>query len=594
MLDELRIENFAIIDTLELTFHTGFNVITGETGAGKSIILDAMELIMGGKADSGSVRAGADKAIIEGTFKLDDATRMRILPILEEQDLLDDEDNEFITLAREVRRNGRTVARINGTTTKMDILSEVGGLLVDIHGQSSHLSLFKPKAHIDLLDRYADLLEVRDALTEVTKTLSDVRNEMRVLQDDKEELERKAERLRYEVNEIDAVNLEIGEMAELEAERNRLANSEQLASLAQEANMILNGDDDIDAVITQIQTLAQVMEKLAKIDGEMQDSHDIAEEIADNLQELSIEIASYVDEVEYDPDRLNELEERIETIKKLKRRYKVETIEAILDYAETARSELNTLEHSDERLEELRKDEEKTLRHIGDLCARMTKVREIAGRNLGKRIMRELKDLRMENTQFEVVIEHTEDENGAYIGDKRYAFSATGRDKVEFMMSANPGEPLRPLAKVASGGESARIMLALKRVLTQTDETPTLIFDEIDQGIGGRIGSVVGEKLWSLTNGHQVMVVTHLPQLASYGDIHYQVKKSVSGDRTTTHVKPLDSDPLRVDELAEMLGASGDAGLESARELLVQSATRKTELLSQKPPQKKKQPIQPS
>jgi DNA repair protein RecN (Recombination protein N) len=581
MLEELRINNFAIIESLDLTFSAGFNVITGETGAGKSIIIDAMELIMGGKADSANVRAGADKASIEGTFKLDERTRAIIVPLLEENELQGDDD-DYVILGRDVRANGRSVGRVNGVTVTLDILREIGDTLVDIHGQSTHLSLLKPRSHLDLLDRYADLLEVRAALGTVVSSLHNVRAEIKTLQDDKDALQRKADRLRYEVDEIDAAQLEDGEETNLKAERNRLANSEQLATLASQANVLLGGDDgdgadDAVSAVEQLQEIAQLMGKLAKIDPDLQEDYTLAEEMAAQAQELALTVAGYVDEVDYDPDRLNELEERLELIKTLKRRYKVETIAEILAYADKSRDELASIEHSDERLEALREQEDKILHHIGELCQRMNRVREIAGKNLGKRIVRELRDLRMDNAQFEVVIETEEDpDNGCYIDGKRYAFTATGMDKLEFMMSANVGEPLRPLAKVASGGEAARIMLALKRVLAQADETPTLIFDEIDQGIGGRIGAVVGEKLWSLTSGHQVMVVTHLPQLAGYGDVHYHVSKGMVGKRTRTQVAPLNDEDGRVRELAAMLGAEGEAGLQSARDLLTSARERKT------------------
>lgn len=581
MLEELRIKNFAIIESLELTFDAGFNVITGETGAGKSIIVDAMELLLGGKADSANVRAGSDKANIEGTFKLGARAQALITPLLEAHELHGDDSPDYITLGREVRQNGRSVARVNGVTVSLDILREVSEILVDIHGQSAHLSLFKPRAHLDLLDRYADLLEVRDALGAVVHNLNEVRAEIRTLQQDKDELQRRADRLRYEIDEINVAQLQADEETTLQSERNRLANSEQLALLASQANVLLGGDDASEALsaVEQLQEIAQLLGKLARIDPDLSEDYTLAEEIATNAQELALTMAGYVDEVEYDPDRLNELEERLELIKTLKRRYKADSIADILAYAERATHELAGIDNSDERLETLLAQEEKSLRHIGELCQRMHKIREIAGRNLGKRIIRELRDLRMENAQFEVVATLEEDdEGGCYIGDKRYAFTAKGIDKLEFMMSANPGEPLRPLAKVASGGEAARIMLALKRVLTQADETPILIFDEIDQGIGGRIGAVVGEKLWSLTHGHQVMVVTHLPQIAAYGDAHYRVSKSVSGERTRTHVVTLDDEAHRTEEIVAMLGAQGDAAVQSARDLLASAEARKEAL----------------
>lgn len=578
MLEELRIENFAIIDRVTLDFTRGFNVITGETGAGKSIIIDAVELLLGGKADSGTVRAGADKAIIEATFLLDEHSRTRLMPLLEEEALIEPgETLDYVTLSREVRAAGRSSARINGVTVNQDLLRDVGESLVNIHGQSAHLTLFKPRAHMNLLDRYASLLEVRSALAKVVDSLNTIRREIRSLEEDKAELERRADRLRYEVEEITTAALESDEEADLLSERNRLANAEQLATLAGNATVLLSGDDsgDTPGAVDLLQQLGVLMNRLVKIDPDLTEEFNLAEELSASAQELALTLAGYTDDMEFDPVRLDEVEERLELIKSLKRRYKCETIEQINAYAEKAAQELDNIEHSEERIEQLRTSEEKTLRHIGELCQRINSVRKIAGGKLGERVVRELKDLRMENTQFEVVLTQVEDPSGCYVDDKRYKFDASGMDDVEFMMSANPGEPLRPLSKVASGGESARIMLAIKRVLSQADETPTLIFDEIDQGIGGRVGAVVGEKLWSLSSAHQVMVVTHLPQLASFGDAHFNVRKQIKGERTLTHVITLENDDERIEELAAMLGAAGEAGKQSALDLLQSARERK-------------------
>lgn len=583
MLEEIRIQNFAIIDALELSFDKGFNVITGETGAGKSIIIDAVELLIGGKADAGLVRSGADRAVIEGTFVMETLTHARLLPTLEREALLGDGPAEVITLYREVRLNGRSAARINGISVSLDILREVGDELIDIHGQSSHMSLFKARMHLDLLDRYADLLEVRAALGSVVRTLEGIRSEIRQLTQDKDALARRADRLRYAIEEIGAADLQSGEEQALVAERSRLGNSEQLAKLANEAHALLSDDesDDVKAAVDLLMQVSVLLGKLARIDPRMEPQLAMAQDISDTAQELAIAMASYADEIEYNPDRLDEIEERIELIKSLKKRYSQDSIEALNVYLQQATDELDTIENSDERLQQLRAQEEKTLRHIGELAERISGRRDIAGKQLGKRIVQELKDLRMEKTQFDVQMTRTPDAVGCYGRDgQRYAFDANGLDQVEFMMSANPGEPLRPLAKVASGGEAARIMLSLKRVLTQADSTPILIFDEIDQGIGGRIGSVVGEKLWSLTHGHQVMCVTHLPQLASYGDRHYRVQKLVIGDRTSTQIVALEADNQKVEELAQMLGAFGASGLESARDLLTEARTRKSSLQS--------------
>jgi DNA repair protein RecN (Recombination protein N) len=577
MLEELRIHNFAIIDALELNFSHGLNVITGETGAGKSIIIDAMELLLGGKADVGSIRSGAEKATIEGVFTLKGLARALLIPVLTREELMTEGD-DFITLYREIRNNGRSVTRINGVSVTLEVLREIGSALIDIHGQSEHLSLLNSRHHLDLLDRYADLLEIRDALATLVENLNDVRREIKSLQEDEAALRRRADQLKHEIEEIEAAKLKPGEDDILRAERTRLSNSEQLTSSMNAVVQLLNGSEVVTEDLPAIDRLMQVaahLSKLVIIDPKLKEWYDLAESLSAQVQELAIETARYVDEIEFSPARLDQVEERLELINRLRRRYGA-TIEAILQHAEQARSELDNIENSEERLEELQKKETGLLQHIGEISEKISRVRVSTGKQLSQRVVNELKDLRMERAVFEVGIIHVEDPNGCYVGDHRLAFDATGIDRVEFMLSANPGEPLRPLAKVASGGEAARIMLSLKRVLSAADHTPTLIFDEVDQGIGGRVGSVVGEKLWSLTSGHQVLVVTHLPQLAGFADKHYHVRKVASANRTLTQVTILENEEERVAELAEMLGAHGDSGKQSARDLLQEARTRKT------------------
>ncbi|MBI1278625.1 MAG: DNA repair protein RecN [Anaerolineaceae bacterium] len=578
MLEEIRIQNFAIIDRLELTFDNGFNVITGETGAGKSIIIDAVDLLLGGKADGSFVRAGADKAMVEGTFALNKTVKAQVLPILKREEL-EGESDDYITLAREVKSNGRSTIRINGVTANADVLKSVAILLVDVHGQSEHLSLLNPKSHIDLLDRYAELTEMRLALGALVDKINISRREIKRLTEDEAALKRRVEQLRREVEEIDTAELRPGEEDELRAERTRMGNSEQLANLTIEAYALLHGDDANSELLSAVDQLGQVsvlLSKLSHIDPDMKEDSELADELAESAEELALTLRKYADRVEFNPVRMEEVEERLELVNKLRRRYGA-TIEAVLEHAERARNELESIGNSDERLKELRAEEEKLLKLIGEVAERVSKVRNMIGQKMGERIVAELADLRMEKAKFEVSIKRTEAEDGCYIGSNRYAFSHTGVDEVEFLMSANPGEPLRPLAKVASGGETARIMLALKRVLADADQTPTLIFDEIDTGIGGRVGSVVGEKLWALAATHQVMVVTHLAQLAGYGDKHYHVTKQVKGDRTSTIIRALDDEDRRITELAAMLGTEGESGKLSAQAILAQADSYKDE-----------------
>ena len=310
----------------------------------------------------------------------------------------------------------------------------------------------------------------------------------------------------------------------------------------------------------------------------MSGEHQLAEDLTQQAQDLALTISRYAAEIEYDPARLDELEERLELIRSLKRRFQAKNIAGILSYAANAAKELESIDHSEERLVELRLQERRSLVQIGDISKRLSRARAEAGTALARAVVRELQELRMEQTRFEVHMAQAEHPSGCIVGDKRYKFDGKGMDDVEFMMSANPGQPLLPLAKVASGGEAARIMLSLKRVLTAADQTPILIFDEVDQGIGGRIGALVGEKLWSLSGGHQVLCVTHLPQLAGYADIHFRAHKEVVGAQVSTKVQALDEDEERISELAEMLGTAGEAGMQSARDLLTAARGRKADV----------------
>ncbi len=578
MLEELRISNFAIIDQLELTFAPGLNVITGETGAGKSIIIDAVELLLGAKADPSFVRSGAEKAVIEATFTLNDQTAAALRPILQREDLIDDAPVTALSIYRELRSNGRSMSRINGTTVNQEVLNEVGALLVDVHGQSAHLSLLKRASHIDLLDRYANIMEWRHTLAHLVTQVNEVRREIKTLLEDEAALKRRADRLRSDIEEIDAAELVPGEDEELKAERNRLSNSEQLAKLTAEALTALYGEDSIGGqtgAVEQLMTVCALLGKLSGIDPAIKDDETLAEEAAAQADELAKSLRRYADSIEFSPGRLDEIEERLQTLNTMKKRYGG-TIEAVIAYADKARVELENIENSEEHLKELREKETKLLKQVGDQASKISKARAAAAQKLAANIVTELADLRMSKTQFEVNIEQDDDpDEGCYVGDRRVAFDATGIDNVEFLMSANPGEPLRPLAKVASGGEAARIMLALKRVLSQADHTPTLIFDEIDQGIGGRVGTTVGEKLWALTREHQVMVVTHLAQLAGYADRHYRVMKLIDDGRTHTQIVALTQDFQRIEELAAMLGTLNESGYQSAKELIDQAADYK-------------------
>jgi len=566
MLQELRIKDFAIIDSLDIMLTPGFQVITGETGAGKSIIVDAVNLLLGERSDVTFVRAGAERSVVEGIFVVPDSVREDLRAILEAEGLDGDGVDEII-LTREVRANGRSVARVNGVTCGLAVYREIGALLVDIHGQGEHLSLLRPAQHLYLLDRYAGVEDQRAELAEQVRTLAAVRAEINSLMTDEAALARRIDMLQFQLEEIETAAPRPEEEAELLAERTRLTNAEKIAELANEAYYALVSETGESAGVDLLTTAALALSKLAKLDPSMEDAYNMAEAISIQADELARTLRQYTDDTEYDPHRLDEIEERVELLNRLKRKYGG-TIESVLEHAEKVRKELDAITHSEARLEELRAEEDRLLHEIGDAAAALSRIRREAADRLTEEIVRELGDLKMQGARFETRITREPDPDGVYIDGERFAFTATGVDQVEFFMAANVGEPLRPLVKVASGGETARIMLALKSVLSHADRVPTLIFDEIDQGIGGRVGAVVGQKLWQLSASHQVLCVTHLAQLAGFGDAHFRVSKHVEGDRTVTRVERL-TDQGRVDELAEMLGAETTSARQSAYDILM-------------------------
>jgi len=574
MLSELTITNFAIIDSLTLTFVPGFNVLTGETGAGKSIIIDAVSLLLGGRSEPSMVRAGSEAARLEGTFTLNESARESLAPILTREELLSpDDDPATLVLAREIRREGRHVCRVNGRTVSLTILREVGQSVVDIHGQSEHLSLLRVREHLFLLDRYAGLDAQRGEIAALARELNTNRRELEELVRAEKDADRRLDMLNFQINEIASAKLKPGEDKTLLEERTRLANAEKLAALADEAiRALAEGEDTGEAAQAASATdllghAVRALGSLAKIDPALEPHRDTAQSLAEQMAELARDLGSYRESIEFNPKRLDQVEERLEMIKQLQRKYGL-TIEIILAFADQARKDLDNITHAGERIGELRKQEEVLLKKIGKLGQALSKARREAGERLSKGIEGELQDLKMEGARFGVDLQWEDADDGAIVnGDKRVAFDSTGIDRIEFLIAPNPGEGFKPLVKIASGGETARLMLALKGVLARADRTPTLIFDEIDQGIGGRVGTVVGRKLWGLSNAHQVLCITHLPQLAGFGDAHFKVAKRISGDRTTTDVRQLHTGE-RIDEIAQMLGTDGKSTRQSALELL--------------------------
>ena len=566
MLVELRIQNFAIIDKIELELGPGLTVFTGETGAGKSIIIDAVETLLGVRADTTVIRTGVERSSVEATFKIMPKVRKQVHTILKEEDLLDDEN--YVTLGREFRREGRNIARVNGRTVNLAMLRSLGELLIDLHGQSEHLSLLKVKNHLDLLDRFAEAETELNDYQQSYRELQKVRAELRKLREAEKEAARKIEMLTFQVEEIENAGLVPGEEEKLKGERVRLANAENLAKQAQIALIALDeGELDSASASDRLGIALQALEELAEVDEERVNLLERVQEMFDGAVELARDLSNYLTEVEFDPARLEEVEERLNLIFVLKRKYG-DSIDEVIAFGEQAQNELDDITHAEERMQELEARETKLLEALAAKAGAVSEKRHVAAARMSAAIETELEDLRMERARFDVDFQTTPDPAGLPRPDgQRVAFDQTGYEQIEFLVAPNIGEGLKPLVKVASGGETSRLMLALKNVLARADHTPTLIFDEIDQGIGGRVGAVVGQKLWQLAREHQVLCITHLAQLAGFGERHIKVEKALKGDRTTTVIKKLvDND--RIVELANMLGEVSEGTLQSANEIL--------------------------
>jgi DNA repair protein RecN (Recombination protein N) len=566
MLTELHIQNFAIIDKLDLRFDSGLIILTGETGAGKSIILDAVVMLIGGKADTTFVRTDSDAAFVEAVFQLTGPEKEAVHFILNREELMDDPN--YVTLMREVRKEGRSVARINGRTVNVGLLKELGALLIDIHGQAEHLSLLDPRAHLGLLDRYAEVGAPLSDYRQTYHSLLNLRHELTDLRKAQSDSDRRIEMLTYQAEEIESARLKIGEDEELRKERDRLANAEALAQNAQEALAVLDeGSPETPAATDLIGQAAQALATLAKIDAGQAELASQADLLLDTISDVIHGLRDYLEEIEFNPKRLEDVEERLDVLHSLVRKYGG-NIPAVIAYGTETRKQLETITGAADRINQLEMQEAKLLEKLARQGGVLSEKRKSAALAMSKGIEAELNDLKMESARFGVDFQTKPDVNGAPLPDgTRIAFDQNGFDRVEFLIAPNPGEGLKPLAKIASGGETSRLMLGLKNVLARADEVPSLIFDEIDQGIGGRVGMVVGHKLWNLSRTHQVFCVTHLPQLAVFGDQHYQVQKLVNNGRTLTRVERLDGEP-RLLELSQMLGEVGEGTLRSAHELL--------------------------
>jgi DNA repair protein RecN (Recombination protein N) len=560
VLHQLAIRNFAIIDQLQVDWQPGLNVITGETGAGKSIIIDAVGALLGDRLGPEVVRSGADRALIEGVFSVDG--HADLAPILEEYGL-EPEDGALIVSREVAGSGGRGGGRVNGRSVPLAVLQELGEQLVDIHGQSQHMALLRPREQLDYIDRFAGVLPERTALAALTKELRTAREAQRQLLAEEREAARLQDVLQHELAEIERAELQSDEEERLQAQRRRLEHVERLRQAAETAYAALNGQPgeagDLPGAIDLLGEAVSACGDGGRFDPVLASEAEVLNGVLSQAEDSSRMLRDYADSLEADPAALERTAERLFRIADLKRKYG-DTVDEVLAYAEDARRRLDELEHRADRLSELEAQSEQLLVQARSAAVGLAERRRAAATELATLVERELADLRLAGTRFCVAVEVSRGPDGV------------PQDEVEFRLAAGADDEPRAMSRVASGGELARIALALKTTLARAETRPTLIFDEIDMGVGGRTAPVVGSKLWHVAAaGHQVLCVTHMAQVAAYADHHLAVTRSDGAVRIST----LDRS-ARVDELAAMLaGAATDAARKNARELLARAQDAK-------------------
>ena len=553
MLTELNIRNFAIIDELKVAFDGGLNVISGETGAGKSIIIGAVGLLLGDRANADMIRSFEDAAVVEALFDIrgQDGLRKKIGE-------LGFGDGEELIVRRVVSRSGKNRVYINGALASLASLAAIGESLINICGQHEHQMILDPENHTDILDEFGSLMSLRSAYRESYDRYRSLNERLIGLQELRRKKEEREELLRFQIGEISQAGLRAGEDAALAEEKKVLANVQKLIDLAQGAYETLYGQGA--SVLAELRNAASAVKEIRKIDATLKLSAEEMEELYYRIEEAAFILRDYGSRLTFDPGRMEALEERLELLGRLKRKYGG-TLDAVIAKQAEAEAELGNIASVEAEIEQL-------AAVIADEKARMIaaaqllsgKRREVAAA-LRETIEKEIRALRMENARFDVVFREPPG------GDA--AFAVKGTDDLEFYLSANVGEELKPLRAIASGGELSRIMLALKKVLARTGSVGTIVFDEVDSGIGGATAEIVGQKLREVSRHHQVLCITHLPQIACCGDRHYQVVKRIAGERTNTSVAVL-SEEERVEEIARMLGGVEltEKTREHAREML--------------------------
>ena len=547
MLSLLHIENIAVIECADISFDRGFNVLTGETGAGKSIVIDAISAILGERAYRDMIRTGTERASVRAVF-----TEVPEFPWFAENGV--EYDPETV-ISREIHLDGKNICRVNGTLVNVSCLHKLGIQLINIHGQHDSAALFDEENHLAFLDAFADNGKLRASYGERYEAVAKLRREISSLTMDEGEKLRRMENLKYQIAEIEKAELEPGEDDRLEERRKVLQNAEKLSNGMETAVECLYGGEDSDGASGLLAQAEYALARLSRFSDSFAALHDRVSDLMYQVQDAAEEVRDARDSLSYSAEELEQIESRLDVIHKLRRKYGT-TCEDILEYLDKAKKELDEIEFADDKLERLKRNLKKAEKEAWDAAGVLRENRKQAADTMSKRILSELAQLDMPRVQFACRFTETE-------------LTANGADAVAFYMSANAGEALKPLSRVASGGELARIMLAMKNVLAEKDQVATLIFDEVDTGVSGRAAQKVAEKLRSVAVHKQVLCVTHLPQLAALANTHLLIAKSERDGRTYTSVTPLDLEG-RTRELARIIGGANitETTLKSAEEML--------------------------
>ena len=555
MLSELNIKNFALINELNIKLQPGFNVLTGETGAGKSIILDALDILMGARAYKEVIRTGESSAYIEALFHPD--KKDEIDNILSENGVSSEDD--MLLISREIKEDGRNKGRINGQLVTVSLIQEIAPYLVDIHGQHEQQSLLDEDTHLMILDQYIknDIKDLKADVRDYFSQIQSVKNKLNNIDIDEQSRARKVDLYQFQIDEIKKANLEKGEDKSLFQEYKKLNNMEEIYALCGEIDNLINAEDyNQEGMMDKVGHYMKNLEEFTEYDDRLADFHQSLQNVYYELEELSFGLDDYISSVDFDQQKLKKVEERLDLINRLKRKYG-DSITEILEYKEELKEKLSELKNQEKIIEELNSKLEKLKEKYDEKAVKLSKIRKEQAEQFEKDMKAELKDLAMEKARLKVDF-------------KKSGRTKEGIDDVKFMISTNPGEELKPLSKIISGGELSRAMLAFKNIMADIDRVETIVFDEVDKGIGGKTAQKLAEKLYRISTKRQLICVSHLPQVASMGDNHYYInKKTTENKKTVTSIQKLNQKEI-IEELARMLGGVKltDTTKSHAREML--------------------------